>query len=142
MSIIATNSTFINPYIFTTWWFTTLLFQTKIIWSNRIPWLKYIRSTKLGCQDIGIKKSEFVTKTQTLSPSCTFFPPFSSLNFSPFYQSINHFFPINSFFIVDINNFCIAKTEEGQPSPKCIFTNTYFYLLSPTSDPLVKVNST
>ena len=29
--------------------------------------MKYLRSTTLGCKDIGIKKSEFVAKTQYLS---------------------------------------------------------------------------
>jgi len=28
--------------------------------------LKYLRSTTLGCRDIGIRKSEFVSKTQFL----------------------------------------------------------------------------
>ena len=30
---------------------------------NRIHSLKYLRSTKFGCSDIGIRKSEFVRKT-------------------------------------------------------------------------------
>ena len=30
--------------------------------------LKYQRFTPLGCKDIGIRKSEFVTKTQFLCP--------------------------------------------------------------------------
>jgi len=43
-----------------------LIFQTWIILSNRIHSLKYLRSTTLGCKDIGIRKSEFVAKTQFL----------------------------------------------------------------------------
>ena len=43
-----------------------LIFQTSIIWSNRINSLKYLRSTTLGCQDIGIRIIEFVAKTQFL----------------------------------------------------------------------------
>jgi len=34
--------------------------------SHRIPSLKYLRSTTLDFTDIGISKSEFVTKTQFL----------------------------------------------------------------------------
>ena len=37
-----------------------------IILSNRIHSLKYQRSMPLVCKDIGIRKSEFVTKTQIL----------------------------------------------------------------------------
>ena len=33
---------------------------------NRIQSLKYLRSTTFGCRDIGIRKSEFVSKTQFL----------------------------------------------------------------------------
>ena len=44
-----------------------LMIKTKIILSKRIHSLKYLRSTALGC-DIEIGKSEFVTKTQFLSP--------------------------------------------------------------------------
>ena len=51
---------FSNPYIFTTGWRRPLIFQTYIIWSNRIHSLKYLRSTTLGCKDIRIRKFEFV----------------------------------------------------------------------------------
>ena len=34
--------------------------------NNRSHSLKYLRSMTLGCKDIRIKKSEFVTKTQFL----------------------------------------------------------------------------
>ena len=37
------------------------------MWCNIIHRLKYLRSTTLGCRDIGIRKSEFVSKTQLLS---------------------------------------------------------------------------
>ena len=43
-----------------------MIFQTLIILANRIHSLKYLRSTALGLKDIGIRKSEFVTKTQFL----------------------------------------------------------------------------
>ena len=57
---------FSNPYIYGTWCCRLLIFQTKIIWCNRIHSLKYIRYTTLGCRNIGIRKSEFVSKTQFL----------------------------------------------------------------------------
>jgi len=41
-----------------------LIFQTQIIWFNWVHSLKYLRSTTLGCEDIRIRKSEFVTNTQ------------------------------------------------------------------------------
>ena len=53
-----------NPFIFTIWWCKPLIFQTYIIWSNRIHCLKYQRSKTLGSKDIEIRKVEFVTKTQ------------------------------------------------------------------------------
>jgi len=58
---------FSNPYVYGTWWCRLLIFQTKIIWCNIIQSLKYLRSSTLGCRDIGIRKSEFVLKTQLLS---------------------------------------------------------------------------
>ena len=57
---------FSNPYIYGTWCCRLLIFQTKIIWCNKIRSLKYLRSTTLGCRHIEIRKSEFVTKTQFL----------------------------------------------------------------------------
>ena len=57
---------FSNPYIYGTWYYRLLIFQTKIMWCNRINSLKYLRSTTLGCRDIGFRKSEFVSKTQFL----------------------------------------------------------------------------
>ena len=56
----------LNPYIFAAWWCKPLIFQTLIIWSNRIHILKYLRFTTFGCSDLGIWKSEFVAKTQFL----------------------------------------------------------------------------
>jgi len=43
-----------------------LIFQTQIIWSNKIHSLKYLRSATFGSKDIVIIKSEFVAKTQFL----------------------------------------------------------------------------
>ena len=57
---------FCNPYIFATWLYKPLIFQTHIIWSNSIHSLKFQRSTTLGCSDIEIRKSEFVAKAQFL----------------------------------------------------------------------------
>jgi len=57
---------FSNPYIYWTWCCRLLIFQTKIIWCNRTHSLKYLTSTTMGCRDIGIRKSEFVSKTQFL----------------------------------------------------------------------------
>jgi len=58
---------FSNHFIFLTWWFTLLIFQTLIIWSHRILSLKYLRSKIQGCKDIGFRTSEFVAKTRFLS---------------------------------------------------------------------------
>ena len=60
---------FCKTYIFATLWYEPLIFQTYIIWSNSIHSLKYLRYTTLGCKcnDIKIRKSEFVAKTQFLS---------------------------------------------------------------------------
>ena len=55
-----------NSYFFATWWCRPSIFQTKTILSNTIDSLKYLRSTTLGGTDIGIRKSEFVAKTQFL----------------------------------------------------------------------------
>ena len=54
---------FSNPYICGTWCCRLLIFQTKIIWCNKIHSMKYLRSTSLGCKDIGIKILQFVAKT-------------------------------------------------------------------------------
>ena len=57
MSLVK-NSKFSNPYFFTTWYLN--------FWSNKIHGSKYLRSTTLGCKDKGIRKSDFVGKTQLL----------------------------------------------------------------------------
>ena len=46
--------------------FSSLYLCNLIILSNRNQRLKYLRSTTLGCKDIGIRQSEFVAKTQFL----------------------------------------------------------------------------
>ena len=43
-----------NPYIIATWWCKPLILDLT----------EYLRSTTLVCKDIGIRKSEFVVKTQ------------------------------------------------------------------------------
>ena len=48
-----------------------MIFQT-IIWSNRTHSLKYQRYTALESKDIGIRKSEFVIKTQFLYENLLF----------------------------------------------------------------------
>ena len=58
---------FYNRHIFSTWWCKPLICQTIIIWSKMIHSLKYLRSPTIKCKDIGIRKSEFVTKTQFFS---------------------------------------------------------------------------
>ena len=57
---------YLNLNIFRTRFCKPLIFQTQIIWSNRIHSLKYVRSATFGSKDIVIKKSEFVAKTQFL----------------------------------------------------------------------------
>ena len=51
-----------NPYTFAIWWCTPLKFKIEIIQSNKILRLKYLRSTALGCKEIGIRKLELVPK--------------------------------------------------------------------------------
>ena len=56
-----------NPFIVATWWCKPLIFQTYLeIEFSRNHSLKYRRSATLGCKDIGIRKLEFVAKTQFL----------------------------------------------------------------------------
>ena len=57
---------FYNRHTFSTWWCKPLIFQTIIIWSKMIHSLKYLRSPTIKCKDIGIRKSELVTKTKFL----------------------------------------------------------------------------
>ena len=57
---------YLNFNIFGTWCCKPLIFQTQIIWSNRIHSLKYLRSATFVSKDIVIRKSEYVAKTQFL----------------------------------------------------------------------------
>ena len=57
---------FLNPYIFRTQCHRPQIFQTMNCVSSSDLCLKYQRFTPLGCQDISIRKFEFVTKTQFL----------------------------------------------------------------------------
>ena len=57
---------FSNHYSFATWWWKPLIFQTKTVWSKKINSLKYKRSRRMGCQVIGIRKSEFAENTHFL----------------------------------------------------------------------------
>ena len=43
-----------------------MIFQTLIVWSNRIYSLKYVKFMTLGFKDIEIRQSEFVAKAQFL----------------------------------------------------------------------------
>jgi len=58
---------FSNPYILATQCRRPKLFQTMNTSRSNNLNLKYKRFTKSGCKDIGIKKLEFVAKTQFLS---------------------------------------------------------------------------
>jgi len=58
-----TNSKFLIPDILANWKYKTLIFQTLIICIYN--W-KYQRYTTLGCNNIEIRKSKFVAKTQFL----------------------------------------------------------------------------
>ena len=60
---------YLNLNIFRTRWCKPLIFQTQIIWSNRIHSLKYLRSATFGSKDTVSRKSEFVAKTQFLYKS-------------------------------------------------------------------------
>ena len=58
---------FSNPNIFGTQCRKPLIFQASIVWSNKSRSLKCQRFTTLESKDTGIRKSEFVAKTQFLS---------------------------------------------------------------------------
>ena len=98
-----------NPYIYWTWCCRLLIFQTKIIWCNKVHILKYLRSTTMGCRDIGIIKLEFVSKTQLL---CLIMNSWNT----------NHclFENYDSFHI--INWFKWYRRESGFSVPKCLTT--------------------
>ena len=67
LRIFATNSNVLNPILFQPDCVILGYFKLNIIiiWINIVESVKKLRST-LGCKDIGIRKSEFVTKTQFL----------------------------------------------------------------------------
>ena len=67
--VFVTNSNYLIPIIYWIWCCRLLIFQTKISWCNRIHSLKYLRSTTLGCRDIGIRKSEFVKSVRSINLS-------------------------------------------------------------------------
>ena len=54
----------LNLNIFRTRCCKHLIFQTQIIWSNRIHSLKYLRSATFGFKDIVIRKSEILISIQ------------------------------------------------------------------------------
>ena len=84
---------FYNSYIFGIQCRKSLIFQTYIIWSNRIHSLKYLRSTTLESKDIWFRKAEFVTKTQFLCKTSQIFPwPFKVQNLSKTNQLIAHYY--------------------------------------------------
>ena len=58
---------FSNPNIFGTQCRKPLIFQTYIFWSNKSHSFKFQRFTTLESKNIGIRKSEFVAKSQFLS---------------------------------------------------------------------------
>ena len=100
---------FPSPYIYGTWCCRLLIFQTKIIWCKRIHSLKYLRSTTLGCRDIGIyRKSEFVTKTQFLS--CNIRNVYSASNLSHknfcFINSLSVVYSNQTWYLVNIMISC------------------------------------
>ena len=65
--VFATNSEILNPiYIYATWGWKSLLFQTWIIWCYRVYNLICRRTTTLGCKHKEIRKSGFVPKNQLL----------------------------------------------------------------------------
>ena len=57
---------FSNPNIFGTQCRKPLIFQTYIFWSNKSHSLRFQRFTTSKSKDIGIRKSEFVAKSQFL----------------------------------------------------------------------------
>ena len=66
---------YLNLNIFRARCCKSLIFQTQIIWSNRINSLKYLRSTTFGSKDKVIRKSEFVAKNRFLLISCLILNP-------------------------------------------------------------------
>ena len=63
--VSATNSDFFNSYIFAIQFAVDLRYFKLWITSNNLS-LKYQRTARPGCKDIGITKFKFVAKTQNL----------------------------------------------------------------------------
>ena len=85
-----------------------MIFQTFVILWNKIYDLKYLRSTTLGFEDIGIIKSEFVAKTQLLWLIFNVFVCiFKILEKSKYFKafSIFLFLPVRRFILMCITNF-------------------------------------
>ena len=81
---------YLNLNIFRTRCCKPLIFQTQIIWSNRIHSLKYLRYATFDSKDIVIRKSEFAAKTQFLFP-------WSQLRKKRTYLLLDAFLPDNPF---------------------------------------------
>ena len=96
---------FSNPNIFGTQCRKPLIFQTYIFWSNKSHSFKFQRFTTLESKDIGIRKSEFVAKSQFLytiyinNPILSWVPDFNS----SFYPNFLHDGMISVF------NFAVCK---------------------------------
>ena len=70
--VFTTNSNFLIPISLQSDGVDLWYFKIEIFWSNIMISLKYQRSTTLGCQDTGYRKSEFVAKTQFLLSNLIF----------------------------------------------------------------------
>ena len=81
---------YLNLNIFRTRCCKPLIFQTQIIWTNRIHSLKYLRYATFDSKDIVIRKSEFAAKTQFLFP-------WSQLRKKRTYLLLDAFLPDNPF---------------------------------------------
>ena len=58
---------YLNLNIFRTWCCKSLIFQTQIIWSNRILCLKYLRSATFGSKDIVIRYQSMWQRLNSLT---------------------------------------------------------------------------
>ena len=77
---------FSNPNLFGTQCRKPLIFQTYLFWSNKSHSLKFQRFTTLESKDIGIRKSEFVAKSQFLW----------DFSVAQFVQELQHFYFLNN----------------------------------------------
>ena len=93
---------YLNLNIFRARCCKSLIFQTQIIWSNRIHSLKYLRSTTFGSKDKVIRKSEFVAKNQFLLTSCLILNP---VTFCQNFKKLGIFNPIFSVTFLYIYNY-------------------------------------